>query len=153
MLRMSKSNKKIKEFRVFNKQEKKSRKVILQVSKTVEETCMWSIRFRQTKIYKLQWYECMGCKVMETKSDAPGEVRSKEGLTGLHVKACDIVEVVIVELSSKDVQSCSNDTGSMRMTGCRQESKNSGFIPLFANRVADIEGIAAFVLYILAAKI
>lgn len=74
-------------------------------------------------------------------------------LTGFHVKASNVVEVVSIELSSEDVQRCSDHTGSMRVAGCRQETEDGGLVPLLTNGVENVKGIAAFVLCILAAKI
>lgn len=74
-------------------------------------------------------------------------------LTGLHVEAGNVVEIVSVELSSKDIERCSDHTGGMRMAGCRQETEDSGLVPLLANGVENIEGVTALVLRILATKI
>lgn len=74
-------------------------------------------------------------------------------LTGLHVEAGNVVEVISVELSSKDVERCPDHAGGMRMAGCRQETEDGGLVPLLANGVEDIEGVATLVLCIFAAKI
>jgi hypothetical protein len=74
-------------------------------------------------------------------------------LTGFHVETGNVVEVVSVELPSKDVQRCPDDTGSMRMTGCRQKTEDGRLVPFLANGVKDIEGVATLVLCILTTKI
>ena len=74
-------------------------------------------------------------------------------LTGLHVETSYVVEVVSIELSTKDIECGSDHTRSMRMARGRQETQDGRLIPFLAIGMEDIEGVAALVLCILAAKI
>ena len=74
-------------------------------------------------------------------------------LTRLHVKGRNVVEVVRIELSAKDVHGRANDAGRVRVAGCRQEAEDRGLVPFLANGVQHIQRVAALVLHVLAAKV
>lgn len=74
-------------------------------------------------------------------------------LTRLHIKRANVVEVVLIELSTKDVHGRADDTGSMRMAWGWKQSLDGGLVPLLAHRMEHVERVAALVLEILSSEI